>query len=203
MRPPPSADPHGCVQNGRPPAFVTEPRNSLCRSNVQRRIPCLRYFQPAPLAKPETSCKIQISRERHALEKTKRLVGIAQLVESRIVIPVVVGSSPISHPRFLSPCRCKSAGTFLLSAFSSLPPLHPASRDFLLVLRRNRAPQRFPRFQPHPPCAIVRDLRKSRPKEAGCGQARDFQAKESKTLTGSDADVENLIVELLANHTIG
>ena len=30
-----------------------------------------------------------------------------------------------------------------------------------------------------------------------------FQAKESKTMTGSDEDVENLIVELLANHTIG
>ena len=30
-----------------------------------------------------------------------------------------------------------------------------------------------------------------------------FRAKESKTITGSDADVENLIVELLANHTIG
>ena len=30
-----------------------------------------------------------------------------------------------------------------------------------------------------------------------------FQAKESKTITGSDEDVENLIVELLANHTIG
>ena len=30
-----------------------------------------------------------------------------------------------------------------------------------------------------------------------------FQAKESKTLTGSDTDVEDLIVELLANHTIG
>lgn len=30
-----------------------------------------------------------------------------------------------------------------------------------------------------------------------------FQAKESKTLTGSDQDVEELIVELLANHTIG
>ena len=26
------------------------------------------------------------------------LVGVAQLVESRIVIPVVVGSSPIVHP---------------------------------------------------------------------------------------------------------
>ncbi|WP_291585754.1 electron transfer flavoprotein subunit beta/FixA family protein, partial [Bacteroides sp.] len=30
-----------------------------------------------------------------------------------------------------------------------------------------------------------------------------FQAKESKTISGSDHDVENLIVELLANHTIG
>lgn len=30
-----------------------------------------------------------------------------------------------------------------------------------------------------------------------------FQAKESKTIYGSDQDVEDLIVELLANHTIG
>lgn len=30
-----------------------------------------------------------------------------------------------------------------------------------------------------------------------------FQAKESKSLTGSDRDIEELIVELLANHTIG
>ena len=30
-----------------------------------------------------------------------------------------------------------------------------------------------------------------------------FQAKESKTMTGSDKDVEGLITELLANHTIG
>ena len=28
-------------------------------------------------------------------------VAVAQLVESRIVIPVVVGSSPISHPNSL------------------------------------------------------------------------------------------------------
>jgi electron transfer flavoprotein beta subunit len=30
-----------------------------------------------------------------------------------------------------------------------------------------------------------------------------FQAKESKTLTSSDKDVESLIQELLENHTIG
>ena len=29
------------------------------------------------------------------------MVGVAQLVEPRIVIPVVVGSSPIVHPNLL------------------------------------------------------------------------------------------------------
>jgi hypothetical protein len=29
------------------------------------------------------------------------MVGVAQLVEPRIVIPVVVGSNPIVHPKFL------------------------------------------------------------------------------------------------------
>lgn len=29
------------------------------------------------------------------------VVAVAQLVESRIVIPVVVGSSPIGHPKLL------------------------------------------------------------------------------------------------------
>lgn len=29
------------------------------------------------------------------------MVGVAQLVELRIVTPVVVGSSPIAHPIFL------------------------------------------------------------------------------------------------------
>ena len=31
------------------------------------------------------------------------MVVVAQLVESRIVIPVVVGSSPIAHPSFYGP----------------------------------------------------------------------------------------------------
>ena len=32
--------------------------------------------------------------------KKQTMVGVAQLVEPRIVIPVVVGSSPIVHPKF-------------------------------------------------------------------------------------------------------
>jgi hypothetical protein len=41
------------------------------------------------------------------------MVAVAQLVESRIVIPVVVGSSPISHPKQKS----KKACNFQLQAF--------------------------------------------------------------------------------------
>ena len=38
------------------------------------------------------------------------MVAVAQLVESRIVIPVVVGSNPISHPT-TSRCYFSTAGT--------------------------------------------------------------------------------------------
>ena len=37
-------------------------------------------------------------------------MAVAQLVESRIVIPVVVGSSPISHPKFKDLRRFQSPG---------------------------------------------------------------------------------------------
>ena len=44
------------------------------------------------------------------------MVAVAQLVESRIVIPVVVGSSPISHPKNSSESPVSGLG-FLLSCF--------------------------------------------------------------------------------------
>ena len=43
------------------------------------------------------------------------MVAVAQLVESRIVIPVVVGSSPISHPIYQHPKDGKIA---ILGMFS-------------------------------------------------------------------------------------
>ena len=42
-------------------------------------------------------------------------VAVAQLVESRIVIPVVVGSNPISHPISLFDCA------FVIRAAGPLP----------------------------------------------------------------------------------
>ena len=41
------------------------------------------------------------------------MVAVAQLVESRIVIPVVVGSSPISHPKKTKKPAIFIAGFFI------------------------------------------------------------------------------------------
>ena len=41
-------------------------------------------------------------------------MAVAQLVESRIVIPVVVGSSPISHPKTAKRCNRNVAALFAL-----------------------------------------------------------------------------------------
>ncbi len=41
------------------------------------------------------------------------MVAVAQLVESRIVIPVVVGSSPIGHPKELNEKAQSSDWAFL------------------------------------------------------------------------------------------
>jgi hypothetical protein len=40
------------------------------------------------------------------------MVAIAQLVEPRIVIPVVVGSSPISHPIHLETAKTASSAAW-------------------------------------------------------------------------------------------
>ena len=54
-----------------------------------------------------------------------------------------------------------------------------------------------------PDIDLTRAGLKGSPTKVKTIQNISFQAKESKTLTGSDKDVEDLIVELLANHTIG
>ena len=43
---------------------------------------------------------IAFLRQKKGRIRTLTMVDVAQLVELRIVIPAVVGSSPIVHPRF-------------------------------------------------------------------------------------------------------
>ena len=56
------------------------------------------------------------------------MVGIAQLVEPRIVIPVVVGSSPITHPIFK---------TTLLGGFLCLVYFYPFGLLHFLLLNNS------------------------------------------------------------------
>ena len=54
------------------------------------------------------------------------MVRVAQLVESRIVIPVVVGSSPISYPtEFGGKSRLRFEAAFLILASDTMRILAP------------------------------------------------------------------------------
>ena len=145
MRPSPSADPHGCVQNGRLPTFVTKPRNSLRRSHVQHRIPCLWYFQSAPLAKPETSCTIQVSRERHALEKTKKTGGNSSVGRVPDCDSGCRGFESHFPPQILEPLQANARrGFFVFPSFALTVP--PAAAPF-------GRPSSVPALMCHPSCA--------------------------------------------------
>ena len=52
------------------------------------------------------------------------MVTVAQLVESRIVIPVVVGSSPIGHPKIFGKLYLSSGSLEQLAQFVELLTLH-------------------------------------------------------------------------------
>ena len=57
-------------------------------------------------------------------------MAVAQLVESRIVIPVVVGSSPISHPKSIKHLA-RFPGLFALCGCLPVRNLYPDDLDLL------------------------------------------------------------------------
>ena len=78
--------------------LLAQPASSL--SVPQRRL--LLLIQPDTEWNPPADI-ISIPRWRRSLplRRGHSMVAVAQLVESRIVIPVVVGSNPIGHPTLL------------------------------------------------------------------------------------------------------
>ena len=53
------------------------------------------------------------------------MVGVAQLVEPRIVIPVVVGSSPIIHPKYAAAVAAVVAASGPLAQLAEQWTLNP------------------------------------------------------------------------------
>ena len=64
------------------------------------------------------------------------MVGIAQLVESRIVIPVVVGSNPSTHPTY----KKSQADARCLGFILSCPIQHFGAASFFLNKKIFREP---------------------------------------------------------------
>ena len=50
-----------------------------------------------------------------AIASSSIMVTVAQLVEPRIVIPVVAGSSPVSHPINFPPSKCLTQSKALIA----------------------------------------------------------------------------------------
>src|SRR5690606_7464887 len=89
-----------------PAKYIEESRPGL--ATISRWRPVWLPAQAARLRTPDTARRRPDARKKFMLESyslverngpLKIMVTVAQLVESRIVIPVVVGSSPIGHPR--------------------------------------------------------------------------------------------------------
>jgi hypothetical protein len=61
-------------------------------------------------------------------------VGVAQLVEHRVVAPVVVGSSPITHPTLIKKGSGLKIAAFFVLEHSDFPtfPSNHASKDTAL-----------------------------------------------------------------------
>ena len=92
------------------------PQARLLRRQVLRRAPDGAAAQPRGLAlrspltaRSSTAAGSPARTDIGALRRYARsvLVGVAQLVELRVVVPAAAGSSPVAHP--LSPCKWRSS----------------------------------------------------------------------------------------------
>ena len=84
----------------------------------------LRSLAPPPAALPslpllacQSFCNVQKTVRSLVYSAKKNMVGIVQLAEHRIVVPGVVGSSPITHPIKISLRFC--GGIFLLCGYGT------------------------------------------------------------------------------------
>ena len=85
-----------------PPRFVSHRRTPACKSSANGKCPTV---SSPPSARSRLDSFLAISHNSLPAQpgfssgrRAVSVVAVAQLVESRIVIPVVVGSSPIGHP---------------------------------------------------------------------------------------------------------
>ena len=140
---------------------------------------------------------LNVDEEGHRITVKRHIDGGVETVEGPLPIVVTVNGSA-------APCRPRNAKLVQKYKYALTPsekaqqaPTYPElyeQRPYLNLVEWSVADVEADLSQ----CGLS-----GSPTKVKSIQNIVFQAKESKTLTGSDADVEGLIVELLANHTIG
>lgn len=140
---------------------------------------------------------LNVDEEGHRITVKRHIDGGVETVEGPLPIVVTVNGSA-------APCRPRNAKLVQKYKYALTPsekaqqaPAYPElyeQRPYLNLVEWSVADVEADLSQ----CGLS-----GSPTKVKSIQNIVFQAKESKTLTGSDADVEGLIVELLANHTIG
>ena len=132
--------------------------------------------------------KIQVKRR---IEK-----GI-EVVEGKLPMVITVNGTAV-------PCRPKNAKLLMKYKYARIPNELQANNEDYMSLFSNREFLQIGEWN-------VNDI-KCEPSELGLSGSPTkvkkvenvvFQAKESKTFTSSDEDIESLIQELISNHTIG
>ena len=140
---------------------------------------------------------LNVDEEGHCITVKRHIDGGVETVEGPLPIVVTVNGSA-------APCRPRNAKLVQKYKYALTPsektqqaPTYPElyeQRPYLNLVEWSVADVEADLSQ----CGLS-----GSPTKVKSIQNIVFQAKESKTLTGSDVDVEGLIVELLANHTIG
>jgi len=147
---------------------------------------------------------LNVDEKNRSITVKRHIDGGVETVEGPLPIVITVNGSA-------APCRPRNAKLVMkfkraLGAQEKAPACHPEGVSALSYpeLYEKRPYLNIPEWSV---ADVDGDLAQcglsGSPTKVKAIQNIVFQAKESKTLTGSDKDVEDLIVELLANHTIG
>ena len=138
-----------------------------------------------------------LSLKDHTIQVKRAITGGVETVEAQLPVVVTVNGSA-------DPCRPRNAKNVMKFKYAQTPsearqnPTPYAGiadkKPFLSITEWNNTDIQADIQQ----CGL-----NGSPTKVKAVQSIVFSAKESKTFSSSDADIESLMVELLANHTIG
>lgn len=131
------------------------------------------------------------------IQVKRRIEKGVEIVEGKLPMVITVNSSA-------APCRPKNAKLLMKYKYARIPNELQANNEDYMSLFSNRDFLQIGEWNVNDIKCELSELGLSgSPTKVKKVENVVFQAKESKSFTSSDEDIENLIQELISNHTIG